>query len=75
MEVPVSSFIRSLILQQHILHSHLHLHSLYFSRTSTPAHFKALLRTSYQLYISYRSLLNTDISHIPATYLSPSRSY
>ena len=38
MEVPVFSFIRSLISHQHISHSHLH--SLYFSRThpSTPSH-------------------------------------
>ena len=40
MEVPVSSFIKSLILHLHILPSHPHLHSLYFSRTHppTPSH-------------------------------------
>ena len=38
MEVPVFSFIRSLISYLHISHSHLylHLHSLYFSRTHPP---------------------------------------
>ena len=36
MEIAVFSFIRSLILYLHILHSHLHLHILYFSRTHPP---------------------------------------
>ena len=36
MEVPVSSFIRSLILHLYISHLYLHLHSLYFSHTYPP---------------------------------------
>ena len=64
MEVPVFSFIRSLILHLQILHPHLRLHSLYFSCTFQV---RLLLRTYLNL-VPHNNILTTSSPSYPPSF-------